>query len=587
MDVAVTRTRNLLLMAALAVILLGLGASYLTWQNVSRQRRVVREHMAHSGQAMFRGIESAIAREMRGEIMERMRGMRLMRDPEAREELERETKSLLDEIVQDKDVDFLAVYSPERERLLFSSAEGLDGAYEAPDEAWNTVERRGSWIAVVNFDGREILVVISESRHALAAFSGEFQGGMGMMRGMRGPRGGRPYLVLGMNVARYMQTYRNFERNAYLQTGYVLLVALVLLGLALAYARRREQGMAYDRLERFHSRLLDTMPDGLLTVGSGGEVRAANPAAARLLVSEDEELVGRRWRDLGLKPKDDAAGGSDREGIERGQYEFGGRTLEILSRPIPGADEESEPQRLVLVRDRTEVQALERELAQAEKLAAVGRLAAGLAHEIRNPLSSLRGFAQYFRDRFKGEDEIEEYAGIMVDEADRLNRVVTDMLFLAKPRPLSKRNVSLRELAGEIERLLERDVENKGATVHTDFEVEEVRADRDQLKQALLNLALNSLEAAPDNAGEINIFSRREDGGVRVGVADNGRGMSEEERKNAMEPFFTGRADGTGLGLSVVHKIMRDHGGRVEIESEKGEGATVALVFPEDDGAER
>jgi nitrogen fixation/metabolism regulation signal transduction histidine kinase len=93
---------------------------------------------------------------------------------------------------------------------------------------------------------------------------------------------------------------------------------------------------------------------------------------------------------------------------------------------------------------------------------------------------------------------------------------------------------------------------------------------------------LNSLQAVPEGGGEITLFSDAEEGEVRVGVADNGMGMTAEEIDNAMEPFFTGRADGTGLGLSVVHKIMRDHGGRVEIQSEKGEGATVTLVFPED-----
>jgi signal transduction histidine kinase len=234
-----------------------------------------------------------------------------------------------------------------------------------------------------------------------------------------------------------------------------------------------------------------------------------------------------------------------------------------------------------LIRDRTEVQALERELAQAEKLAAVGRLAAGLAHEIRNPLSALRGFAQYFQERFRGKGEEENYAQIMVSEADRLNRVVTDLLYLAKPRPLTRRNVDVASLITETTRLLELDIEKKGAQVHDEIEADELHVDPDQLKQALLNLLLNSLEAVPEKTGEITLFSRRYNGTVRVGVADNGRGMSQEEKEGAMEPFFTGRADGTGLGLSVVHKIMRDHGGRVEIESEKGKGATVTLVFPE------
>jgi signal transduction histidine kinase len=216
-------------------------------------------------------------------------------------------------------------------------------------------------------------------------------------------------------------------------------------------------------------------------------------------------------------------------------------------------------------------------------MAAVGRLAAGLAHEIRNPLSALRGFAQFFQDRFKGRSPEEEYAGTMVHEADRLNRVVTDMLFLAKPRPASRKKVDLEDLAGELEQLLRLDLEKKGLALETDLKAREIFADGDQIKQALLNLLLNSLRAVPEQGGAIEVFSRREDGVIRLGVRDNGRGMDEEERGRALEPFYTSRADGTGLGLSVVHKIMRDHGGRVEIASEPGQGTTVTLSFPEEE----
>lgn len=595
MDIAVTRTRNLILAATLAVVLLGLGASYLTWQNVNRQRALVREHMAHTGQVMFRSVESATMREMRGEILELLSVMRAPRDPSILAKLKEKTKDLLDELVQDKDIDFLAIYSPDRELLMFSSDEDGEPAYDIPETAWRSMERRGISIVVDKYAGNEVMVVLSESRPPLASFTGlmpesgmrGMHGGMQQGRGMQGRGGMRmlqsgaePYLVLGMDVRQYMSAYKNFERNAYFQTGYVVVAGLMLWGLALAYISRRERSLAYDKLENFHSRLLDTMPDGLLTVDAHGVVRAANPAAVRLLVDEGEDLAGRRWDDLGLVKKDAPSNGTDRSGIERGQFESVGRTLEILSRPIPDIGEEAADQRLVLVRDRTKVAALERELAQAEKLAAVGRLAAGLAHEIRNPLSSLRGFAQYFQERFKGQEEVEEYAGIMVSESDRLNRVVTDLLFLAKPRPLSRQETNLSNLATELTRLLERDAEKKSATLSTDIKAETVLADTDQIKQALLNLLLNSLVATPDEGGEIMIFSESRDGEIRVGVTDNGSGMTPEEVENAMEPFFTGRADGTGLGLAVVHKIMRDHGGRVDIESEKGCGATVTLVFP-------
>jgi signal transduction histidine kinase len=166
------------------------------------------------------------------------------------------------------------------------------------------------------------------------------------------------------------------------------------------------------------------------------------------------------------------------------------------------------PERLILVRDRTDIRRLERDLAEAVKLAAIGRLAAGVAHEIRNPLSSLRGFAQFFAAKLKGREPEETYALTMVHEADRLDRVVADLLFLARPRQLCPETVDLAALTDEVAQILCFDIEHKKAAFTTDLRTATVTADPDALKQALINLILNSLAALPEQGGTITVSSR-------------------------------------------------------------------------------
>ena len=227
--------------------------------------------------------------------------------------------------------------------------------------------------------------------------------------------------------------------------------------------------------------------------------------------------------------------------------------------------------------------ALQAEVARQERLAAMGTLAAGVAHEIRNPLSALRGFAQFFARKLAGRDPEELYARTMVQEADRLNRVITDLLFLARPRRLDFAQVPLAEVFGEVHTLLSMDVDAESGTIEEDIRAATVMADRDALKQALINLVMNSIEALPEHGGLIRLESLKDNGGTKIRVTDNGRGMNAEEREHALEPFFTTRGQGTGLGLAIVHTIMQEHGGSIEIETAPDAGTTVSLLFPLND----
>jgi two-component system sensor histidine kinase HydH len=238
---------------------------------------------------------------------------------------------------------------------------------------------------------------------------------------------------------------------------------------------------------------------------------------------------------------------------------------------------------VLLLRDLREIRDLQEKVRRSERLASLGRLAAGVAHEIRNPLSSIRGFAQYFVNRLKGHEEDQGYASIMVKEVDRLNRVITDLLDFARPKEPRREMHSLENILDHSLKLLEPELTGKKVGIEKEFEpnLPPVFTDRDQISQAFLNLLLNSLESI-DGGGKIRIRLKKSRGqpSVEVSVADTGRGIPQADLERVFEPFFSTKRKGTGLGLAIVHQIVESHGGDIEVESREEVGTTFRITLP-------
>lgn len=579
MDIGLrVKDRSFLLTAALALMVLGLGLSFLTFQNLRRQRETVEEHLFLASQSILRGIEASMMRELRLHMPGVPGGGRIGRAPL---NLKPRLVEMFDELVGQSDVAFIAFYAQDASLIIGARAEGFEMP-GLPASGWRALQTEGTWAAMYTGGKEDVFVSSIRTRQGLANLCA-----LDPNLNCTPKTGGFPFLMVGLDPSRHLDNFKKFRRTALLQTGYVLVVAAFLWALAVAYLNRRDQSKALNRLETFHSRLLDTMPDGLITLNCEGVVLAANPAAKRMLGGETK-LVGTRWDDLPLAC---TQGWSEDEvcSLESGwvQCRSAGRSLEVMSAPIPGEDGE-DGERLLLVRDRTELKALEEDLSEAKRLAAIGRLAAGLAHEIRNPLSALRGFAQFFQKKLKGRDPEEQYADTMVREADRLDKVITDLLFLSRPREPEKTPVDMASLSADVTALLRFDLDHAGVKLATDIRCASVTADPDMLKQALINLMLNSLAAVQSQDGDrhIGVAVFEDENMVAVSVSDNGPGMGEEEREHALEPFFTSKKQGTGLGLAIVNRIARDHGGHVEIMTRGGQddhGTEVRLLFPLED----
>jgi two-component system sensor histidine kinase HydH len=224
---------------------------------------------------------------------------------------------------------------------------------------------------------------------------------------------------------------------------------------------------------------------------------------------------------------------------------------------------------VVVLRDLREIKLLQEKVKRSEKLAAIGELAAGVAHEIRNPLSSIRGFAQFLRHSLKDKPQEREYAETMVSEVDRINRVVSDLLTFARPMAVEISPTDITELIEHSVRLVAADALSREVTVRMNIsDLTTLPLDTNQITQALLNLLLNALQAAiPNGSIEIGAELDASDSRLHLWVKDDGPGIPNTRIEKIFEPFYTTREKGTGLGLAIVHKIVENHNGELRVDS--------------------
>jgi two-component system sensor histidine kinase HydH len=237
-----------------------------------------------------------------------------------------------------------------------------------------------------------------------------------------------------------------------------------------------------------------------------------------------------------------------------------------------------------IFRDLVEVRRLQQEVERTKRLASLGSLAAGVAHEIRNPLSSVKGFATYFREKLKDSPQDRDTATTMIQEVERLDRVIGQLLEFARPSTLKIKPVRVTDLIRHSLKLIEGDARTKGVEVKADLPANLPQAlmDADRMNQVLLNLYLNAIQAM-DGGGVLQVTVSRDDSRklTTITVSDNGRGIEAADQERIFDPYFTTKADGTGLGLAIVHKILDAHGGSIKVRSQKGAGTTVTMTLPD------
>ena len=223
----------------------------------------------------------------------------------------------------------------------------------------------------------------------------------------------------------------------------------------------------------------------------------------------------------------------------------------------------------------------EEQLRRADRLSALGELSAGMAHEIRNPLGSIKGAAEILKDDYGPDEPKREFVHILLKETDRLNRIVQEFLGFARPKQPEFQQADLSEAVESVLALTSQEAKKAGVKVEKrlDPSIGKRSLDAGLLKQALLNLVLNAIQAMP-SGGVLTVESALGKDGIEVRISDTGAGISEENRKKLFSPFFTTKRDGTGLGLAITYRIIRNHKGDIGVESELGKGTTFTVKLP-------
>jgi two-component system sensor histidine kinase PilS (NtrC family) len=375
-------------------------------------------------------------------------------------------------------------------------------------------------------------------------------------------------------------------------------VAFALVSL-LAHRLTREimRGRAQlHELGEIHRRIFDNVSTGILTVDPEGRISSFNNEAERITGHESREVVGQPIEQLlpGISqtvPLADRGSNSEapddpRGGLARMQFSFtdrAGESLHLgLSHSLLRDSGGSIDGSVLIFQDLTQVTKIQERLRRSERLAAVGQLAAGLAHEIRNPLASLSGAIELLaRDLPDLDEGLLRLIRIVGRETARLNRLVSDFLGYARPGPPRREPIRLVELLGELIQLL-RQGEHGDVTFELDAPAAAtIEGDPDQVRQALLNLMLNAAEAGGARVVRVHLESAADnDAGVAISVEDRGVGIPPDQLDRMFEPFFTTKPKGTGLGLATVHRIIESHGGAIEVSSEVKRGTLVRVWLP-------
>ncbi len=345
----------------------------------------------------------------------------------------------------------------------------------------------------------------------------------------------------------------------------------------------------FAALAVLHERIVQSVASGILTVDGAERVTFVNRTG--------EELLGRSLRSLrhqGLPevfPELGAAlGAEESSGSHRGEVAFTRdgerRTLGFTVSPLSAPDGDARG-RVVVFQDLTGLRRMELLVQRNERLAAVGSLAAGLAHELRNPLASVSGSVDLLRQSLPDGATERQLMAIVLRETDRLDGLITDFLSFAHPTPPSFAEVPVARLLGETMEIFRHDPSVAKAVLEVDVP-DELRAwcDEGQVRQVILNLLINAVQAT-GGEGHIQVLARAEDPHTLISVADDGPGIDPELAAQIFDPFFTTKERGTGLGLALVHRIIEAHGGRVEVESSPGRGSRfqVRLVARPPSGA--
>ena len=393
---------------------------------------------------------------------------------------------------------------------------------------------------------------------------------------------GKMYISVGFYTNEYEKTRQEDMYHTIFMLVMLLLLFFAGLYFLFLYHRIRVTHATLLNTQLYANNVLESIPDSLITLGQDGHIVSSNRNSEKLLECRSTDIVGRKLLDIFPTCPPEAL--STQNSVVEMDTELqvpSGKTVPIKISSAQLRDHKGKKiGRVLIMRDVGEIRLMEEQLEHSRRLAALGSMAAGIAHEVRNPLGTLRGLAHFFGSEKGASDACKKYSKFMISEVDRLNQLVTDLLQFGAPQDMNFGRVDIKSMVGKIVTLFEKDFANKSISFGHQYSNDiELYGDTDLLIQALLNLLNNSIHATSDG-GEISLDVGCDGETCRISVSDSGTGMSDETKSKIFDPFYTTKTNGTGLGLAISHRIVERHKGYFEINSEINVGTTITIVLP-------
>ena len=561
--------------------------TFMTIENINRQKKKSIHLILEKGAALIRSFEAGTRTGMMGM---RRGGFQL--------------QQLLTEMAHQPDIIYLFVADSSGKILAHNDLEKVGTQVEKDLDPAGIVQTDSlHWRQVTGPDGDRVFEVFRKFTPTRRPM-GRMHSSMMMGRGFEQQQNQRRRLprpldesaraiFVGLDMTPIIEAQDADIRHAVIMGAVLLLVGFAGIALIFLVQSNRATKASLTRIKAFSDNVVENMPIGLIALDDHHRVAACNHIAESVLQLSVPNVMGKNADQMlparlceVVKRFDEPHHVIEEEidcTIADGSVvplEIGASILQDANGVFLGY--------ILLFKDLTEVRSLRREIARNQRLASVGRLAAGVAHEIRNPLSSIKGFATYFKERYPDAPQDQKTANIMIAEVDRLNRVVGQLLEFARPVPVSPKSTSLQKLVDDSVRLIEQKAKEKKITVKTlnSVKVDKAVIDPDRINQVLLNLYLNAIESM-ESGGELGVelSADEENHRIEIRVSDTGCGIPGEHLSRIFDPYFTTKSTGTGLGLAVAHNIMEAMGGKIKISSQPGKGTTFCITIPISDNS--
>jgi two-component system sensor histidine kinase HydH len=593
---------------AAAIGLLSLIIVIFAANNIKRERGMLSEGLFRKGEAIIRFVEAGMRASMMGGMMGGIMGMDIPDTVGAAQ-----TQRLIEQAAEAPDIHYIAVIDVAGRVLVHSDPEIVGGIIERDIHTLNRADPDGAY-NIVSHPGEQhkVFEVLSpfkpfRGRGGLRRWRERFKKQYPIKPEESSREGKAPpddwhlstlgseshpqFILVGLDMTELENTMRQYRYQMIFLSLTLLLVGLggwISLMAAQSYSISQE---TLNRVRAFTGLLISRLPVGIIATDQEGTIKTFNSTAVKMTGKSTEEVLDSSpgevlpsevSRFFTMPADTDEMSDRDVSLVGEENINF---SLHLSSLPVYN-QEGMFTGRVLLMYDLSELKKLEKEVQRHDRLVALGKMAAGVAHEVRNPLSSIKGFATLLGSRFKDGSQEHEAAGLLVQEAERLNRSITELLNYARPTPLKKENINLAEIIASSLKLISTDAKalEVEISLNVNPDLPSVSADRDRINQVLLNLYLNALQAMEDLERDkflrVSVYQSQSPGFVEIEIQDNGKGIPEEDIDRILDPYFTSKPDGTGLGLAMAYKIIDEHRGTIRFESQPGQGTTVIVTLP-------